>query len=136
MTIAGIKTQLDTIVGTHLGLVESPDMFSIENIPDTVADGAYQIVVEDLLPNAEFGDKADRFTPQITINIQFVKRIGLQDIAKYIETITLMELVVCHVLNPPYTAWKNVTLNSATHTIKDNWMVVQCKFDFIYTLTY
>jgi len=137
MTIAGIKTQIDVLMA-HLSLTESPDMFSLDNIPESIANDTYQVLFSDLLPNSEFGDKADRFTPQLTVRIEVVSRIGLLGVAEYIESLAKMENVVGHILNPSnyQGAWKNVSLQSGTHRIKNNWMIIECQFNMIYTLTY
>jgi hypothetical protein len=140
MTIQGIKTQLDTILAA-LNLSESPDMFPLEEIPDTIANDTYQVLFPELLPNSEFEDKADRFTPHLTVEIAIVKREGLRGKKEYLDAMILMESVVGHVLNPTNynSAWKNVSLLSATNKTDDkqeNWMIIECKFDFIYTLTY
>jgi hypothetical protein len=141
MTISGIKTQLDAILATHLGLVESPDMFPLDEIPDSIADGTYQILFPELSPNSEFEDKADRFTPHLAVSIEVVKREGLRGKTEYATAMALMESIVGHVLNPANYAgaWKNVSLSSATNRTDarmENWMIIECKFDMIYTLTY
>lgn len=140
MTISGIKTQLSTILAT-LDLTESPDMFSLDEIPESIADGTYQILFPELSPNSEFEDKADRFTPKLSVAIEVIKREGLRGTSEYLAAMTLMESIVGHILDPANYAgaWKNVSLASATNRTDEkmqNWMIIECKFDMIYTLTY
>jgi hypothetical protein len=140
VTIQGIKTQLDTILAT-LNLSESPDMFPLDNVPETIANDTYQVLFSELLPNSEFTDKADRFTPHLTATIAIVKREGLRGQKEYLDAMLLMESVVGNVLKPSNygSAWLNVSLLSATNRTDEtqsSWMIIECKFDFTYTLTY
>jgi hypothetical protein len=137
MTISGINTQLKVILA-HLSLTQCPDMFSLDEIPETIANNTYQILYTDILPNSEFGDKALHFTPQLTVKIEVVTRIGNLGITEYLASLAIMEQIIGHVLHPNNYAgaWKNVELRSGTHRVKDNWMIIECAFDMIYTLNY
>ena len=136
MAWADLAPKIDSILDA-LELDEAPELFNIQLVPLTKADGTYCLWPDALLPNVEWTDQSDRLYPVNQFRISLIFELGNNRKELRDAAMTTVEQVVVAVVNPDNRSAKTRVvkhLGSRTRLLKEEgyWAIVDMIFQAQY----
>jgi hypothetical protein len=133
-----LKTKVSDVLD-GLQLTEAVETFNIQSLPNSLTGKRYCVLADEIRPNAEFKDKADRFYPHIKFSVNIIFDLFTADKNYYDTAITTIETVIGSVINPTnYSSLTRIVnfLGARVVTVNDNFLVATIDFDAEYTIVY